>query len=102
MMLPLITYNTCLLSPAHGTHLYYNDPAHHYPMVCGGSSLDRLPMLVCTAHSATHVEFDGVLFELGEWVSCPQCRARYQAGFASAALPTLTAEAALPLRLVSN
>ena len=96
----LITRNTLLLSPAHGTHLYHNDPAHHYPMVCGGSSLDRLPMLVCTAHSASHVEFEDVLFELGEWVSCPQCRARYQAAFAAdALLPALRDEAAPPLHL---
>lgn len=97
----LITHNTLLLSPPHGTHLYHNDPARHYPVVCGGSSLDRLPMLVCTAHSASHVEFEGVLFELSEWVSCPQCRACYQAAFAAATpLPAPRADAAQPALLL--
>ncbi len=97
----LITRNALLLSPAHGTHFYHNSPAHHYPMVCGGFSFDRLPMLVCKAHSASHVEFEDVLFELEEWVSCPQCRAHYQAAFAAAApLPTRSSEAALPLPLI--
>jgi|GEM_PF-3332953 len=97
----LITRDTLLLNSAHGTHLYYNNPAHRYPTVCGGFSFGRQPMLVCAAHSASHVEFDGLLFELGEWVSCPQCRARYQADFATAALqPALHDEAAQPLHLL--
>ena len=97
---PLITRSTLLLSPAHGTHLHHNDPAHHYPAVCSSLSFGHQPMLVCKAHSASHVEFEEVLFELGEWVSCPQCRARYQADFAAAALlPALRDEVAQPLPL---
>ncbi|OGX82732.1 hypothetical protein [Hymenobacter coccineus] len=99
----LITPNTTLLSPSHGTHLHHDDPAHHYPTVCGSFSFGRPPMLVCTARSASHIEFDEVLFELGEWVSCPQCRARYQADFAAAALlPGLRDEVAQPRHLTPN
>jgi hypothetical protein len=99
----LITRNTPLLSPSHGTHLHYNDPAHNYPTVCGGLSFGRQPMLACTAHSASHIEFEEVLFELGEWVSCSQCRARYQADFAAATLlPALRDDAAQPRHLMPN
>ncbi len=99
----LITRNTLLLSPAHGTHFYHNSPAQQYPMVCGGFSFDRLPMLECKAYSASHVEFEDVLFELEEWVSCPQCRAHYKAALAAAEpLPTRSSDATLTLPLVSS